>query len=217
MGDRSFSSCLRPYQQPQHSRDSAEPGPEPPAARPVPAFLIASLAHWLQHGFMPPAVRSGLFQVSHHGAGPARFSRLDRRPGPFVPLPRSAGPSRPVSAVGHAGGKPSTERRIAFAVRSWLEPSFRVRDSPGLQKGVRAPSVRKPTVRMPAGGRSDPVLRRNSPIFKARLETLRIILASNPPCAQCSPTSQRILRNETGSDPRGQHCAQYRVQRLSKG
>ena len=50
-----------------------------------------------------------------------------------------------------------------------------------------------------------------------RLETLRKIMAYNSRCAQCSPTSRRILRNETGSDPGGQHCAKYRVQRLSEG
>jgi hypothetical protein len=48
-----------------------------------------------------------------------------------------------------------------------------------------------------------------------RLETLRKIMAYNSRCAQCSPTSRRILRNETGSYPGGQHCAQYRVQGLS--
>ena len=34
---------------------------------------------------------------------------------------------------------------------------------------------------------------------------------------QCSPPSWRIVRNETGSDPWGQHCAKYRVLGLSRG
>jgi hypothetical protein len=83
--------------------------------------------------------------------------------------------------------------------------------------GVPAPSVRKPTVRTADEGRPVPVLQQNPPIFKPRLETLRIILAYNPPCAPCSPSSRRISRNETGSYPGGPHCAQYRVQRLSRG
>jgi hypothetical protein len=40
-------------------------------------------------------------------------------------------------------------------------------------------------------------------------------MAYNSQCAQCSTPSRRILRNETGSYPGGQHCAQYRVQGLS--
>jgi hypothetical protein len=46
-------------------------------------------------------------------------------------------------------------------------------------------------------------------------ETLRKIMAYNSLCAQCSTPSRRILRNETGSNLGGQHCAQYRVQGLS--
>jgi hypothetical protein len=46
-------------------------------------------------------------------------------------------------------------------------------------------------------------------------ETLRNIMAYNSQCAHCSTPSRRILRNETGSYPGGQHCAQYRVQGLS--
>ena len=48
-------------------------------------------------------------------------------------------------------------------------------------------------------------------------EILRKIMASMPNWAPCSPTSRRILRNETGSNPRGQHCAKYRVHGLSRG
>ena len=48
-------------------------------------------------------------------------------------------------------------------------------------------------------------------------QMLRKIMASISQWAQCSPTSRRILRNETGSDPRGQHCAKYRVHGLSNG
>ena len=47
------------------------------------------------------------------------------------------------------------------------------------------------------------------PFSSARLETLRIILASNPPCARYRPTSRRIVRNKTGVYPGGQHCAKY--------
>ena len=54
-----------------------------------------------------------------------------------------------------------------------------------------------------------PVLRQNPPIFKPRLETLRIILACNPRCAQYRPTSRRIVRNKSGVYPGGQHCAKY--------
>ena len=86
-----------------------------------------------------------------------------------------------------------------------------------MHRGVRAPSVRKPTVRTADEGRSGPVLRQNPPIFKPRLETLRIILASNPPCAQCAPPSRRILRNKSGVYPGGPHCAKYRSQRPSVG
>src|SRR2546421_3110254 len=50
--------------------------------------------------------------------------------------------------------------------------------------GVPAPSVRKPTVRMAERGASCPRDPAKSPIFNPRLETLRIILASNPPWAQ---------------------------------
>ena len=86
-----------------------------------------------------------------------------------------------------------------------------------VRAGVPAPSVRKPTVRTADEGRSGPVLRQNPPIFKPRLETLRIILASNPPCAQCAPPSRRILRNKSGVYPGGPHCAKYRSQRPSVG
>jgi hypothetical protein len=48
-------------------------------------------------------------------------------------------------------------------------------------------------------------------------EILRKVMAHMSQCAQCSPTSRRILRNEPGSDPGGQHGAQYRVQMLSRG
>jgi hypothetical protein len=48
-------------------------------------------------------------------------------------------------------------------------------------------------------------------------EILRKIMAPMSQWAPCSPPSRRIVRNETGSDPRGQYCAKYRVQRLSKG
>jgi hypothetical protein len=40
-------------------------------------------------------------------------------------------------------------------------------------------------------------------------------MAYNSQWAPCSTPSRRILRNETGSDPGGQHGAQYRVQGLS--
>jgi hypothetical protein len=70
-----------------------------------------------------------------------------------------------------------------------------------LQRGVPAPSVRKPTVRTADEGRSDPVLRQDPPIFKPRLETLRIFLAYNPPCAQYRPASPRIDRHR--GEPRG--------------
>jgi hypothetical protein len=38
-------------------------------------------------------------------------------------------------------------------------------------------------------------------------EILRKIMAYMSQCAQCSPASRRILRNETGSYPGSQHCA----------
>jgi hypothetical protein len=65
--------------------------------------------------------------------------------------------------------------------------------------GSQPHTVRKPTVMKADEGRSCPVFRRNPPILLEHLQTLRKILASNPPWAQCSSTSQRILRNETGS------------------
>ena len=48
-------------------------------------------------------------------------------------------------------------------------------------------------------------------------EILRKIMAHMSQCAQCSPTGRRIVRNETGSDPGGQHCAKYRILGLSRG
>ena len=39
------------------------------------------------------------------------------------------------------------------------------------------------------------------PNFKPRLETLRIVLAYNPPCASYRPASRRIGRNKSGSIP----------------
>ena len=51
-------------------------------------------------------------------------------------------------------------------------------------------------------GRQDrfhPVLRRNPPIFKARLETLRIISASDPPCENNVPQAGVLGANQLGA------------------
>src|SRR5271157_5045608 len=55
------------------------------------------------------------------------------------------------------------------------------------------------------------------PLIAHQLASARKFLASMPNWAPCSPTSQRILRNETGFDPGGQYCPKYRVQVLSRG
>jgi hypothetical protein len=82
--------------------------------------------------------------------------------------------------------------------------------------GVPAPSVRKPTVTTPFArqlGRVRPAKMEES---AGCLKILRKIMASNSQWAQCSSTSRRILRNETGSDLGGQHCMKYRAEGLLK-
>jgi hypothetical protein len=106
-------------------------------------------------------------------------------------------------------------RRLSVLAR-WRANGIHLTRSLPAQKGVPAPSVRKPTVRTADEGCSGPVLRQNPPSFKPGPETLRIILACNPPCAQSPPTSRRIVRNKACVYPRGQHGAEYRFQCLSK-
>jgi hypothetical protein len=57
----------------------------------------------------------------------------------------------------------------------------------------------------------------NGPLGGAFLipRPLAVVGYFNSEWAQSSPTSRRIVRNETGSDPGGQHCAQYRILGLS--
>jgi hypothetical protein len=69
--------------------------------------------------------------------------------------------------------------------------------------------VRKPTVRTADESPFGPFPRQNPPIFKPHRETLRIILACNPPCAPYRPMGRRIVRNKSGVYPGGQHCAKY--------
>src|SRR5262249_18405037 len=83
--------------------------------------------------------------------------------------------------------------------------------------GVPAPSVRQPTVRTPVGGQLGKAGSPRGPELGGCRETLRRIMAPMPQWAQCSPTSRRILRHETGSDPRGQHGAKYGAQEPSRG
>jgi hypothetical protein len=82
---------------------------------------------------------------------------------------------------------------------------------------VPAPSVRKPTVRDPLDRHSGEAGPPGGAESVACPKTLRKIMASMRNRAQCSPTSRRIVRNESGSDPGGQQGAKYRVIGPSKG
>jgi hypothetical protein len=118
--------------------------------------------------------------------------RGDRRPGDSAGTNLRLVTVLPEFEVSQLGLRGDDQGLKGFGTPRWMSRPERVprasctyiAQETAAISGVPAPSVRKPTVRKAGGTVLTPFLRQNPPIFTSRLETLRIILACNPPCAQ---------------------------------